>query len=84
MILITGATGTVGSEVVKRLSAQGMQVRAVTRALRKAEASPVPHVEFVKGDFDDPDSMRRLRGYGARVPAVQLDRARGAATDCLR
>jgi uncharacterized protein YbjT (DUF2867 family) len=59
MILITGATGTVGSEVVKRLSAQGMQVRAVTPALRKAEASPVPHVEFVKGDFDDPDSMRR-------------------------
>ncbi|MGH7493350.1 MAG: SDR family oxidoreductase [bacterium] len=59
MILITGATGTVGSEVVKRLSAQGVQVRAVTRDLRKAEASPLPHVEFVKGDFDDLDSMQR-------------------------
>ena len=44
MILITGATGTVGSEVVKRLSAQGVQVRAVTRDLRKAEANPLPHV----------------------------------------
>ena len=28
MILITGATGTVGSEVVKRLSAQGRCVRS--------------------------------------------------------
>ena len=27
MILITGATGTVGSEVVKRLSAQGVDAR---------------------------------------------------------
>jgi uncharacterized protein YbjT (DUF2867 family) len=35
MILITGATGTVGSEVVKRLSAHGVQVRAVTRDLRR-------------------------------------------------
>lgn len=34
MILITGATGTVGSEVVKRLSAKGVDVRAVTRDSR--------------------------------------------------
>ena len=39
MILITGATGTVGSEVVKRLSAQGVQLRAVTRDPRKAEVN---------------------------------------------
>jgi len=41
MILIAGATGTVGSEVVKRLSAQGVQARALTRDLRKVEAAPV-------------------------------------------
>ena len=58
MILITGATGTVGSEVVKRLSAQGIQARAVTRDLRKAEANSLPHIEFVQGDFDDAESMR--------------------------
>jgi nucleoside-diphosphate-sugar epimerase len=45
MILVTGATGTVGSEVVKRLSAHGVQVRAVTRDPRKAEANSLPHVE---------------------------------------
>jgi uncharacterized protein YbjT (DUF2867 family) len=59
MILITGATGTVGSEVVKRLSAQGVEVRAVTRDPRKAGANPLPHVRVVHGDFDDPESMRR-------------------------
>ena len=51
MILITGATGTVGSEVVKRLSAQGVQVRAVTRDPRKAAANPLPHVRFVHRRF---------------------------------
>lgn len=39
MILIKGATGTVGSEVVREMSAQGVEVRAVTRDLRKAEAT---------------------------------------------
>ncbi len=58
MILITGATGTVGSEVVKLLSAQGVGVRAVTRDLRKAEANQLPHVQLVQGDLNDPESMR--------------------------
>ena len=59
MILITGATGTVGSEVVKRLSAQGRQARALTRDLGKVNADQFPHVEFVQGDFDDADSIRQ-------------------------
>jgi uncharacterized protein YbjT (DUF2867 family) len=59
MILITGATETVGSEVVKRLSAQGRQARALTRDLRKVEADEFPHIEFVQGDFDDADSLQR-------------------------
>ena len=59
MILITGATGTVGSEVVKRLSAQGRQARALTRDLRKVEADEFPHIEFVQGDFDGADSLQR-------------------------
>ncbi len=59
MILISGATGTVGSEVIKRLSARGVQVRALTRDPRKADANRLPHVQFVQGDFEDVDSMRR-------------------------
>ncbi len=59
MTLITGATGTVGSEVVKRLSAQRTQARALTRDLRKVEADVFLHIEFVQGDFDDADSLQR-------------------------
>src|ERR687891_2758074 len=59
MILITGATGTVGSELVKRLSAEGVQVRAVTRDPGKADIIRLPQVEVVKGDLEDADSIRR-------------------------
>ena len=59
MILITGATGTVGSEVVKRLSAHAIPVRAVTRDPQRADAHRLPNVHFVQGDFEDVDSMRR-------------------------
>jgi uncharacterized protein YbjT (DUF2867 family) len=59
MILITGATGTVGSEVVKRLAAEGVQVRAVTRDPGKANIIRLPQVEVVKGDFEDADSIRQ-------------------------
>ena len=59
MILITGATGTVGSEILEVASAEGLRVRAVTRDPQKADANRLPHVEFVQGDFDDVDSMRR-------------------------
>jgi uncharacterized protein YbjT (DUF2867 family) len=59
MILVTGATGMVGSEVVKRLSAHGVQVRAVTRDPLRAGANQLAHVQFVQGDFENVDSMRR-------------------------
>jgi len=59
MILITGATGTVAREVIKRLCAHGVQIRAVTRDLQKAMANRLPNVQFVQGDFEDVDSMRR-------------------------
>jgi uncharacterized protein YbjT (DUF2867 family) len=31
MILVTGATGTIGSELVRHLAARGEKVRALTR-----------------------------------------------------
>jgi uncharacterized protein YbjT (DUF2867 family) len=31
----------------------------VTRDLHKVEANRLPHVQFVQGDFDNPDSLRR-------------------------
>ncbi|MEO3867787.1 SDR family oxidoreductase [Nonomuraea sp. B12E4] len=55
MILVTGATGTVGSEVARLLAAGGERVRALTRNPAKAPA--MAGVEMVRGDFDDPESL---------------------------
>ena len=59
MILTTGATGSVGSAVAKRLSAEGVQVRALTRDPGKADIIRLPRVEVIEGDFEDVDSIRR-------------------------
>ncbi|GAA4205674.1 SDR family oxidoreductase [Microbispora amethystogenes] len=56
MILVTGATGTIGREVVRLLAAGGERVRAMTRTPGKI-ASPAPGVEVVRGDFTDPESL---------------------------
>lgn len=56
MILVTGATGTIGSEIVRQLAAQGKAVRAVTRD--PARATVPAGVELVRGDFLDTAAMR--------------------------
>ncbi len=55
-ILVTGSTGTVGSEVVRQLVTRGAQVRALTRSPDKANFPT--GVEAVKGDMLDIASMR--------------------------
>ncbi|MFI6957266.1 NAD(P)H-binding protein [Nocardia sp. NPDC050408] len=55
MIVVTGATGTIGSELIRQLAARGVRVRAVTR---NPEQARVPAgVEVVRGDYHDLDSM---------------------------
>ncbi|MFB7510013.1 SDR family oxidoreductase, partial [Streptomyces broussonetiae] len=55
MILVTGATGTTGSEVVRQLAARGEKVRALTRDPARARVPAA--VETVRGDYADPDSL---------------------------
>jgi uncharacterized protein YbjT (DUF2867 family) len=61
MILVTGASGTIGSAVVRELVSLGAPVRVMSR---RAAALQVPAgVEAVNGDFDMPDSLEvALRG----------------------
>lgn len=54
-ILVTGATGTVGRQVVAELLARGHTVRALTRDPAKADFPA--GVEVVRGDLTDPDSL---------------------------
>jgi dihydroflavonol-4-reductase len=58
-VLLTGASGFVGSAVARRLREEGFQVRVLVRA-----TSPVAHLadlglEFVTGDLRDAESVRR-------------------------
>ena len=56
MILVTGATGTVGSEVVEQLLAAGHPVRVLTRHPEKA-ARYASSVEIAQGDLANPESL---------------------------
>lgn len=54
-ILVTGATGTVGREVVHQLGAKGVHVRALTR---DPDADRFPrHVDITRGDLTVPESI---------------------------
>ena len=55
-ILVTGATGTVGSEVVKALLQRGADVRALTRKQHRPGTFPGA-VEIALGDLSDPVSV---------------------------
>ncbi len=58
MILVTGATGLNGKELLRRLSARGIAVRALVRNPAKAEAiAALPHVEIVQGDMARPETL---------------------------
>src|SRR3989440_11536265 len=64
MILVTGATGLNGSELVRRLSARGVHVRALVRSAARAEGlASLPMVEIVEGDMARPETLTGpLRG----------------------
>jgi uncharacterized protein YbjT (DUF2867 family) len=56
MILVVGATGTVGSEVVRQLVAAGERPRAFVRDPERARHW-LGEVEYVVGDLDKPETV---------------------------
>ena len=59
MILLTGATGTTGRRVARRLSKWGYKFSALVRDPEKAHNLKSSNIELIKGNFDNPDSLRR-------------------------
>ncbi|TGE03792.1 SDR family oxidoreductase [Hymenobacter fodinae] len=59
-ILVTGATGTVSSEVVKALASRGLTVRAGVRSIDKAAglAALHPTVQLVELDYARPETVQ--------------------------
>lgn len=55
-VLVTGATGNIGSELIRLLAEDGQPVRALARSV---DMLPVlPGLERHAGDFADPESLR--------------------------
>jgi uncharacterized protein YbjT (DUF2867 family) len=89
MILLTGATGLVGSALLRRLTARGEAVRCLIRDPRRLGAERV-RVQIALGDLADPPSFRHaLRGVSTVVhlaasirdqPAGSIEELNGIAT----
>src|SRR6266513_6260870 len=89
MLLLTGATGTVGSALLRRLVARGEAVRCLVRSPRGLGDQRV-RVQITLGDLADPLSFRHaLRGVdtvvhlGASIrdqPAGSIEELNGLAT----
>jgi NADH dehydrogenase len=76
MIVVTGATGYVGSHITRYLVAQGRPVRALVynpeRAHREGRLSGVP-VEFVQGDVTQPATLEKaFQGSEAVIHTVAI------------
>ena len=54
-VLVTGATGQIGSEVVSQLRGTGCRIRAMSRNPRSANLPA--DVDFVRGDLAAPDTL---------------------------
>lgn len=55
-VLVTGATGFVGSAIVRRLSADGVEVQALVRDASRAPSPGLPQVAFRSGDMREPST----------------------------
>ncbi len=69
--VVTGASGALGSAVVRRLVSEGKRVRAF---VRRVPAPPVPGVEYCFGDLGDPEAVDRA------VAGAEIVVHAGAAT----
>lgn len=74
MILVTGATGFVGAEILRRASRRGWRTRGLARHPERAEAlGRLPHVELFRGDVSRPDELdEALEGVEAVVHLVGI------------
>ena len=81
MILVTGATGYVGRQVVAALASNGHKVRALLRSESRAPVLASHDVELAYGDVTDPESLRpACDGVEGVVHLVGLVRESGKST----
>jgi len=59
MILLTGITGTTGSQVLQVLASKDIPLRAMVRDPEKVKDLSIPKLEIVQGDFEDEASLEK-------------------------
>jgi farnesol dehydrogenase len=75
MILLTGATGFLGSRLAHRLAARGDALRLLVRDAARAPRPEGASVETVVGDVTDPEAVRRaVEGCDRVIHAAALVR----------
>lgn len=80
MILLTGATGVIGSELLPQLLSGGHEVRALVRDPRRLGAQRV-NVQIALGDLSDPFSMRHaMRGVDTVIHLAATTRNQPGGT----
>ena len=67
VILVTGATGKVGREVVRQLAAENIPARALVRDPTRASFLRLPGIEIVVGDLAEPATLPAAFGGVERL-----------------
>lgn len=82
MILVTGATGFVGSEILRRASRRGWRVRGLARHPDRAEPlGRLPHVELFRGDVTQRTELdEAMEGVTSVIHLVGIIDETGGAT----
>lgn len=76
LVLVAGATGRTGSEIVTELQARGYRVRAFVRDIDKAREKLGDEIEFAQGDVRDIASIEAaLTDVDALISAIGAGRS---------
>lgn len=81
MIVVTGASGYVGSRVVRRLAERGVAVTALGRNETRLRKVIPPGIPLIIADYDDPASLDRAFAHATLLVFVASD---GFASDMIR
>lgn len=78
-LLVTGATGFVGSHVLEQARSQNLRIRALVRKAEDAQRLETQGITCVRGSLEDPESLRNaVAGMDAVLHLAAVTKARSA------